>query len=199
MSLALILALSVALGADAFSMALAIGLAGAVNKRTAAYLSLVVALFHVVMPLIGLFAGEACGHILGQAARLAGGAVLVFLGGRMLWGVWKPRRECYSFREGREKLFRRRLPDGISLTGIGPYVLAAGVSMDALSVGFSLGTQGSSIPLTVGIMGLTAGIMTGAGLFMGKGVKARLTRLGSKAELLGGCVLFLIGLKLLFY
>ncbi len=194
MGITLILALSVALGADAFSLSLAIGLAGAVNRRMTGYISLVVALFHVIMPLIGLFLGEALGHLLGNIAQWLGGIVLVFLGGTMLWRVLKPKPEYYSFREGRERLFEKRLPQGISLSGIGPFALAASVSMDALSVGFSLGTQDSNIPLTIAIMGCTAGLMTGTGLLLGKKIKGGLD---DKAELFGGLVLLLIGIKLL--
>ena len=67
--------------------------------------------------------------------------------------------------------------------------------MDALSVGFSLGTMGTAVPLTVGIIGITAGLMTGAGLILGKAVK---TRVSGKAEWLAGSVLVLIGISLLF-
>lgn len=194
MSFALIIAVAVALGADAFSVALALGITG-INKGMVIRLSLIVALFHVIMPLTGLWVGESLGHLLGHLANVIGGLVLLWLGGRMIWRVARPKTETYSFQEGRKLINRAKLPAGASLTGFGPYLLAASVSMDALSVGFSLGTYGTNVALTVLTMGVTAGLMTGSGLVLGKLLGSRT---GDKAELLGGTVLFLIGLRLMF-
>ncbi len=80
-----------------------------------------------------------------------------------------------------------------SLKGWGIYGLAGSVSLDALSVGFSLGTFVSKILLATLIMGFTAGIMTGGGVLLGRRVG---TWLGSKAEALGGLILLLIGLRM---
>lgn len=195
MELAIIAAVAVALGVDAFSVSLAIGLCGICNRAMVVRLSLIVASFHVFMPLIGLAAGEGLGHAMGGAASLLGALIMMVLGGKMIWQAAHPKPWVCSLREARKELSVGRLPEGISLTGIGPYALAAGVSMDALSVGFSLGTMGTAIPLTVGITGVTAGLMTGAGLILGKVVK---TRVSGKAEWVAGSVLVLIGISLLF-
>lgn len=187
------LALSVALGADAFSLALAIGLVG-VGKRMTLKLSLIVAVFHVLMPLAGLLMGQAMGMVLGQLAKGIGAAVLLWLGGRMLFHVWRPDPEFYRLSEARQALRRTQLPAGISLRGRGVYFLAVSVSLDALSVGFSLGTVESPIMLTVVVMGIVAGAMMGSGLLLGRFVGSRL---GQRAEVLGGVVLVLIGVKML--
>lgn len=194
MNLAWILALSVALGADAFSLALAIGLVG-VGKRMTLRLSFVVAVFHVLMPLGGLLLGQTLGMVIGQFARAIGALVLLWLGGRMLFHVWRPSPEYISLSKARKTINHSQLPVGISLQGIGVYALAATVSLDALSVGFSLGTVDSRIGLTVLIMGTVAGIMMGSGLVLGRFVG---TWLGERAEAVGGLVLVLIGLRMLF-
>lgn len=193
MNLAWVLALAIALGADAFSLALAIGLVG-VGKRMILKLSLVVAIFHVLMPLIGLLLGQAMGMVLGQLAQGIGAAVLLWLGGRMLYHVWRPAPESYRLSEARQALKRAQLPVGVSLRGIGVYALALSVSLDALSVGFSLGTVESPIALTVLVMGVVAGTMMGSGLLLGRFVGSWM---GQRAEALGGLVLVFIGVKML--
>lgn len=194
MNLAWVVAVAIALGADAFSLSLAIGLAG-IRKSMMLRLSLVVATFHVVMPLSGMLLGQALGSILGRYATGLGASVLIWLGGRMLYKVYRPTIEYFPFGEARRALFKNHLSANSSLNGFGIYVLAASVSLDALSVGFSLGVIRADLFITVIIIGVFAGLMTGLGLILGRVLG---TRLGDKAELLGGLALLLIGVKLLF-
>lgn len=194
MNLAWIMALSIALGADAFSLALAIGLTG-IGKRMILRLSIVVAIFHVFMPLTGILLGQALGKVIGQLAKGVGALVLFWLGGRMLFNVWRPSPQSYPLSRAREVLKRTQLPSGVSLKGMGVYALAASVSLDALSVGFSLGVVESSISLTVLVMGLVAGVMMGSGLLLGRFVGAWI---GQRAEAVGGVILVVIGIKMLF-
>lgn len=194
LNLGWITVIAVALGADAFSMALAIGLAG-IRKAIVLRLSLVVAIFHVFMPLAGLAAGQALGMFLGNIAKAVGAVILMWLGVRMLVGVLRPEVQAYPLSKAREMMRRRKFPKGISLQGAGIYALAASVSLDALSVGFSLGALGSNIGWTVLIMGGIAGLMTLTGLLLGRlfGSWA-----GERAEFLGGLALVLIGVKIFF-
>ncbi len=194
MNLGWVVAVAIALGADAFSLSLAIGLYG-IKKSMILRLSLVVAIFHVVMPLGGMMLGQALGSILGRYASGLGALVLIVLGVRILYKVYRPTIERFSFGEARKALFQHNLSTQSSLSGFGIYVLAASVSLDALSVGFSLGTIRADLFITVMIIGMTAGLMTGMGLVLGRVIG---TRLGDKAELLGGLALLLIGIKLLF-
>ena len=194
MNLAWVVAVAIALGADAFSLSLAIGLSG-IKRNKMLHLSLVVAAFHVVMPLGGMMLGQALGSFLGRYASGIGALVLIGLGGQMLYKVYRPTTEQFSFGEARKALLRKNSPTSLSLNGFGIYMVAASVSLDALSVGFSLGTIRADIFLTVIIIGMIAGLMTGLGLVLGRIMG---TRLGDKAELLGGLALFLIGVKLFF-
>jgi len=194
LNLAWIVAVAIALGADAFSLSLAIGLAG-IRKSMIIRLSLVVGFFHVVMPLGGMMLGQSLGLILGRYASRIGALVLIVLGGRMLYTVYLPTIEHFPFGEARKALFQNNISTNISLSGFGIYLLAASVSLDALSVGFSLGTIRADIFITVLIIGVIAGLMTGLGLVLGRVMG---TRLGNKAELLGGLALLLIGAKLFF-
>lgn len=177
MEFAWVIAVSVALGMDAFSFSLALGLIG-IRNSTAMRLALIVAVFHVIMPLLGLWVGQKLGTLFGDVAIGIGALILLWLGGKMIWGALKSGEA------------RSNIP---SLQGWGIYGLAGSVSLDALSVGFSLGTFVSNILPATLIMGLTAGIMTGGGVLLGRRVG---TWLGSKAEALGGVILLLIGLKM---
>lgn len=177
MDLIWVIAVSVALGMDAFSFALALGLIG-IRNRTAVRLALIVAVFHIFMPLLGLWVGRKLGTLFGDVAVGIGALILLWLGGKMILG---------AVRGGETK---SSIP---SLRGIGIYALAGSVSLDALSVGFSLGTFVTNVIRATLIMGLTAGIMTGGGILLGRRVG---TWLGSKAEALGGIILFLIGVKM---
>ncbi|MDR3601998.1 MAG: manganese efflux pump MntP family protein [Desulfosporosinus sp.] len=194
MNFAWLVAVAIALGADAFSLSLAIGLAG-IKKRMMVRLSLVVAVFHVIMPLGGMILGEALGSILGRFASLIGAVVLIGLGGRMLYKLYRPSTEHFPFSGAKDALMHKKLSTDSSLNGFGIYAFALSVSLDALSVGFSLGTIKTDIFITVTIIGATAGLMTALGLVLGRVLG---TWLGDRAELLGGLALLLIGVRLLF-
>lgn len=179
MTIMTLLALAVALGSDAFSLCVGIGMAG-VTRRQIAIISVTVLLFHIFMPLLGWFAGGFLGAKLGRAAGIAGAALLVYLGGKMILDVLRPGQEEPKFI--------------ITNTG-GLLLLSASVSLDALSVGFTLGTQQVSMALAAGIIGLVAGIMTLAGLTLGRYIG---NWIGDKAQLVGGIILAGIGIRLFF-
>jgi len=173
-----IIAVSIALGMDAFSFSLALGMIG-IDNKIALRLSVVVAVFHVFMPLLGLWIGQKLGLLFGNVAVGIGAVILLWLGSKMILGAIRGSGE-------------KNIP---SLKGFGIFVLAGSVSLDALSVGFSLGTFVSMILPATLIMGFTAGIMTGGGILLGRRIG---TWAGSKAEAVGGGILFLIGLRMAF-
>lgn len=186
MDLLEIFVVSVALGIDAFSLSLGIGLSG-IKRRQVYIVSFVVAIFHIIMPLIGLYLGRSLGAFLGPIAGKIGALVLIFIGGQALW------KKMRALKKHAEE-------DGVDITSInhplGLILMAISVSLDALTVGFGLGTLEVDLMITVIIMGLVAGIMTFAGLVFGK--KLNYT-FGEKAEVFGSIILIIIGLKLLFF
>ena len=185
-------AIAIALGTDAFSLALGMGLTGFRHKRVLLF-PLVVALFHVFMPLAGLYAGMFLGGVLGQLTNFLGAGILVFIGGRTTYNSLRAKRhESLSFSAARTALgpAENKVLGGTLRSQL---VLATGVSIDALSVGFGLGTVGARIWEAVLIMGIVAGLMTGLGLLLGHAIGGRL---GKWAETLGGLILIVVGLKL---
>lgn len=196
MELFTVFVVAAALGTDAFSMAVGVG-AGGIRRREAVIISLLVGVFHVFMPLTGLYLGFYFGRLMDQIAATIGALVLAAIGLQML-------------REGYRKVFRKsgnsavfkllnfRNPEaGFRVTsGFWPLIiLAFGVSIDALSAGFGLGALRASLSLTVIVMGVVAGVMTAVGLFFGRRVEGLL---GEKAQMVGGIILVAIGVRMFF-
>jgi len=177
LELAWVIAVSIALGMDAFSFSLALGMVG-INNKTAGRLAVTVAVFHVFMPLLGLWAGQKLGAIFGNVATGIGVVILLWLGSKMVLGALGGKKE---------KSFKP------NLQGFSILALAASVSLDALSVGFSLGTFVSRILPATLVMGAFAGTMTAGGILLGRRLG---TFLGNKAEALGGAILIIIGIKM---
>lgn len=188
-----VLLVSVALGIDAFSVAISIGLAG-IRRKEVYLVSGVVTLFHIFMPLLGLNMGTYLGRIAGPMASTIGAFVLISIG---LHTIWSNLQKIGVFRA---VLTAKKTPDKNGIINISNPVslvlMAASVSLDALTVGFGLGTLQVDLLLTVITMGLVAGIMTAAGLHFGKRLNVTF---GEKAEILGGLILVLIGLKFLLW
>lgn len=174
-----IVALAFALSADAFSFSLGLGMAG-VNRRQIILISMTVLIFHIIMPLIGSFVGGVFGTVLGQQATLIGALVLIFLGFRMIWAGLNNREE--------------KLSRYILTSTYGIILLGATVSLDALSVGFSLGTQKVALGLPVVVIGVIAGAMTFLGLGFGKRIG---DWIGHRAVMVGGSILVYLGINLL--
>jgi len=184
------LLLAVALGADAFSVAVSIGMQG-VRKLLILELSGVVALFHVFMPLIGLALGGTLGRVMGDAAAIIGALVLILIGGGMLREVIKTNLPRPAGAK-KPSLVPQNLPVFMGLWGMA--AMAFSVSLDALSVGFGLGTTGVNLLFTVLAMGLAAGLMTAAGLLLGGYIGHKVE---GRARLLGGLILVAVGVRML--
>jgi len=166
-----------ALGLDAFSLGVGIGLKG-IRLLDILKLSLIIAGFHVLMPLAGMFAGNYVGTLLGGVATSAGGALLLLLGGHMIYS---------SLRGEAVQPFDHR-------TLWGALVLALSVSIDSFSVGVSLGMFASDVATTVMLFGLFGGLMSILGLLLGRRVGRNM---GGYGEACGGVILFAFGLLFL--
>lgn len=133
------------------------------------------------MPIIGYYIGELVGSYVDRAAAIVGALILLYLGVRMIKN---------GFTGDGEDEQKQMLGN----TG-GLLVLSGSVSMDALSVGFTLGTQDVNLMQAALVMGVVAGIMTYTGLNFGRFVGEKL---GEKAQIIGGVILIAIGIRLFF-
>lgn len=182
---------AVALGADAFSVALGLGITGVTRVLRLRFV-LVVAALHVIMPLAGLFIGSAVGGLLGKWATMAGAAVLAFIGILMIRKGFE-REKPVKISEARKVLEKENLGRRLD-TWPAVLLLGLSVSIDALTVGFSLGTTHVPVAVTVLIMGTVAGMMTALGWISGRYSGGLL---GNWAQVCGGVILAVLAVKML--
>jgi len=193
MSLLTLLLVALALGTDAFALAVGIGVTG-IRRTMILVASLVVCLFHIFMPLIGLGIGTVLGNLIGDVATVIGAIVLIMIGLNMLWDVIRERTKPLSFPQAKKQLHMSAQKHKSINSFWGLVMLAASVSIDALSVGFGLGALKAQIWGTVLVLGIVAGVMTALGFYLGRGLGSWM---GEKAEIAGGIILVAVGTKLL--
>ncbi|MFV2047702.1 manganese efflux pump MntP family protein [Metabacillus sp. YM-086] len=169
--------MALALGMDAFSVGLGMGLIR-LRMRQIFYIGITIGVFHIWMPLVGMLIGRLLSDTFGTIATLLGGTLLILLGIQMIFA---------SFKKDDEPL--------ITPVGFGLIVFALSVSLDSFSVGLSLGIYGAKTFLTVMMFGVVSMVLTWIGLLVGKRVQ---NWLGAYSEALGGSILLAFGLKLLF-
>lgn len=186
-----IILIALVLGADAFSLAMGMGLRGT-NKKYAVKFSIFVGVLHIFMPLIGLKLGMLAGKVLGIWAARIGALVLAYIGLDMLYKAYREARpQIYKFKEANK--FLRDKEKTIQNGWISLSILSISVSIDALTVGFSLGTLKAPVISTVIIIGITAGSMTLLGFIGGKIFNSLI---GTYSQIIGGLVLCILALKM---
>ena len=172
--------LIVPLGLDTFAVAAALGMAG-LRPRDRLRVSALFTAFEMGMPLVGFFGGQVVGGLVGSLADYAAIAILVALGGYLLW----PRPE--EAEEARLGLLARTR--GFAALGLG-----VSISLDELAIGFTIGLLRLPIVLIVVLIGLQTVVVAQLGLRLG-------ARLGEAiregAERVAGLALALLGLFLL--
>lgn len=188
-----IILVAVVLGLDAFSLSLGLGLQGR-SRSYGLKFSAMVGVFHIIMPLVGLNLGLAAGKFLGIWASRLGAAILAYIAvDFIIKGYRESQPHSYTFKEGKSIIAKQN--DSSRVNWGNMLLLGISVSIDALTVGFSLGTFKMPVFITVIIMGVVAAIMTMLG-FLGGRMFSRLV--GSYAQMAGGLVLAVLAIKLLF-
>jgi manganese efflux pump family protein len=169
-----LIALVLPLSLDTFAVSAALGVAG-LSSRERWRLSLLMAGFEAVMPIVGFLAGGLIGQALGDVADYAAAAVLVGAG-------------LLMFRDDAE-------PEGLAQRMRGLAVLSVGVSvsLDELAIGFAIGLLRMPILIVALLIGAQALFASQLGLRLGgrlgKGMRER-------AEQVAGGLLVALGLGL---
>ena len=174
-----VLGIAVGLAMDAFAVSIASGLKlGHVTVRHVFRLAFHFGLFQFLMPVIGWHLGKQVAGVIDSFDHWIAFGLLALIGGRMLW-------EAGSEREPDARTDPTR---GMSLV-----TLSVATSIDALAAGVGLAFLRESIWIPSVTIGLVTAALTGVGIAFG-------SRLGSRwgrwAEVVGGCVLILIGLRI---
>ncbi|QHW32524.1 manganese efflux pump [Paenibacillus rhizovicinus] len=170
--------IALALGMDAFSLGVGIGLKG-IRLLDIFKLSALIALFHILMPIMGIFTGQYVGSLLGGVATSVAGGLLLLLGGHMIYS---------SLRGDAVTSINHR-------SAWGMLIFALSVSIDSFSVGLSLGMFAVDMLLAVLLFGVAGGCMSIAGLMIGRKVRSSF---GEYGEAIGGVILFTFGLLIIF-
>lgn len=174
------LGIAVGLALDAFAVSIVVGLSlNAVTPRHVFRLAFHFGLFQFLMPIAGWAAGEAVVGYLGGYSAWVAFALLAFVGGKMLW-------ESFGAGDRDSELDPTR---GVMLV-----TLSVATSLDALAVGVSMALWGVSVWLPSVVIGVVTASLTTFGICCGSRLGARWSHW---AERIGGCVLILIGLKML--
>ena len=193
--------MALALAMDAFAVAICAGLTmKKVTLNKALVIGLYFGIFQGVMPLIGYFMTKLFSDSIVAYNQWIAFVLLSFLGGKMIWGSLKKERR--SDREHPVKTCKDTICSGekrpenkeFSLKHTSMLPLAIATSIDAMVVGVSFATLRVSIVPAVSLIGGVTLIISMVGVKIGNMFGAKYE---SKAELAGGIVLVLIGLKTL--
>ena len=175
-----LLGVAVALGMDAFAVALAVS--SGLNPVTFSHIFRLTwhfGLFQSLMTFIGWLGGATVSNMLGGLNNWIAFGLLVFVGLKMLKESWDTANRVEGFDPTR----------GWSLVS-----LSVATSLDALAVGMSFSLIGMKILVPVLIIGVTALLMTLVGMKIGHHVGKSL---GKWAERAGAIVLIITGVRIL--
>lgn len=174
-----VLVLAVALSMDAFAVSIGLGSKHKIKTTSLALMSgIYFGLFQSLMPLIGYAGGKGILDWVESYAPWIAFLLLLMIGGKMIYE---------SFVEGIEE-------DIAIITHRVMLILAIATSIDAMAAGFTLTILDVNPFIACIIIGVTTFFFSYAGVFIG--TKSG-TWLENKAELFGGIILILIGIKIL--
>ena len=186
MQLLTILSFAVALAMDAFAVAIATGAnLKYISFRQAFRLSWHFGLFQALMLIIGWWLGTSVQRYVEAYAHWLAFVLLALVGSNMLREAVKADTE-----EAKDHIPKD------STKGVSLVILSTATSIDAMAVGLSMSMLNESVIYPAIIIGIVAVGFTIVGIHLGERV-ARLAWLSMSAEIIGGLVLWLIGLNIL--
>ncbi|SDM88610.1 manganese efflux pump MntP family protein [Acetanaerobacterium elongatum] len=182
MSLLTLLVMSIGLAMDAFAVSVSNGMCVAkMRLKQALIFAFAFGLAQGIMPCIGWLAGQVFASYIQQIDHWVALILLSFIGVKMIVETIKelrnPKEECPA--------------GGISAKTI--FIQAVATSIDALAVGVSLAAMNVDIIYAAAMIAGVTFVICLAGAYLGKSV-GRLLK--DKAEIFGGVVLILLGIKI---
>ena len=195
MGLLEILMLGVALATDAFSVTISKTFAFDDHRFSRLMrMPLFFGLFQFVMPLAGYFVGGIAAELIEKYAGIVSLVILGFIGSNMLYSGYKALKEDAS--EEDEEEAQQEAQQGATTLSYGKLVFqAVATAIDAFAVGVSFRAHSVDILVASTLFGVITAILCTIALFIGKKLGSLL---GDRAEMVGGVVLILIGLKAFF-
>ena len=174
--------LSVGLAMDAFSVSVCKGLSmKKLDLKGGMLTALFFGVFQAAMPLIGYFLGSRFASYISSFSHWVTFILLGIIGGKMIF-------EAVSEAEQDEGGKEYKLDIGEL------FLLAVATSIDALAVGIVFAAEDVALVFSVCTIGMITFVLSFAGVVIGNRFGSRYE---TKAEIVGGMILILIGIKLL--
>ena len=174
--MALVFLIAISLSMDAFSLALVYGTFG-IDRKNKFILSIIVGMYHFVMPLLGMFIGELILSLFKFDTDILVSFILCFIGIQMLISSFKNEENIKGLSFGDFFLF------GLA------------VSIDSFSLGITLPNLNAGTIISPLIFALVSFVFAFIGLSIGNKIEKLL---GKIATTIGGVILTIIGLCFAF-
>jgi len=175
-----LLAIAIGLAMDAFAVSVGAGLTlSRVTGRHTFRIAFHFGLFQAMMPVLGWLAGQRMVVYIAAYDHWVAFGLLAFVGGKMLLEAWGGKED-------------RPIAD--PTRGLMLVTLSVATSIDALAVGLCMALLGVSVWIPSVVIGLVAALLSAVGITFGSRIGRRWGRM---AETAGGCVLLLIGVRIL--
>ncbi len=173
-----VLLIGIGLAMDAFAVSVCKGLA--LKKPHIAQILLVglwFGVFQFIMPVVGFYLGSSFYDLISDYSHYVAFLLLLIIGVNMI-------REAMADDE--------EVGDDLGVRTM--FLLAVATSIDAMAVGISMAMDGGDVWMSALIIGAVTFLISSFGVRIGSVFG---DRFGSKAEIIGGSILILIGLKIL--
>ncbi|MBI5723719.1 MAG: manganese efflux pump [Planctomycetes bacterium] len=192
--------IALGLGADAMSISAAIGVKWH-GPRQKFRLAWHMGLFQFMMPLIGYVVGQGLAELISSYGKYIAGGLVFLIGLKMFIEVIKSgRKDKNQTADQPAEPAAAGKAGGDPTLGWSLIVLSVATSLDALVIGVSLGVRPDPAEHPIGfssvIIGLTAGVMSLTGVFLGQHIGKAL---GRYAELAGALVLMGLGVSFVWF
>lgn len=174
-----IIFVGVGLAMDAFAVSVCKGLSmKKINWKKATIIALYFGIFQALMPVIGYFLGSSFSVLVEKVDHWIAFILLAIIGGNMI-------------KESRDDELEKR-NDRVDFKTM--IVLAIATSIDALAIGVTFAFLNVNLILSISIIGIVTFLLSLFGVVIGNKFGDKFQ---NKAELAGGIILIIIGLKIL--
>ena len=178
------LLLGIGLAMDAFAVSVCKGLAmRKVNKKQAVAIGLFFGGFQALMPFVGWALGTQFQEHIVSVDHWIAFILLSYIGGKMILSAVRSKEEDVEVTELDQPLNIKEM-----------FILAIATSIDALAVGITFAFLQYPIIEAISVIGVTTFFISIGGVYVGNFFG---TRYKKRAELAGGVILVLIGIKIL--
>ena len=169
-----IVLIGISLSMDAFSLSIPCGIIGMTQKEKI-FLSIIVGIYHFIMPLIGLSFGSIIAKISLINLNIIAAIILIYLGIDLIISNLKKESE-------------------LNISIVGFLMFGLSVSLDSLTVGIGLKAITNNYIISSLIFSITSLVFTYIGLTLGNIIGRKV---GTYSKIMGGIILIVIAIIML--